>query len=749
MASELQLSSKGALHPEGDQEGGLRLDRFVAALRRHLLLIAGITTLTASAAVLKAITDAPTYQSSFDILTPSSTLETQIISTLNPNALSNQTEFGNSTIDETRLRILTSPRVIEPILKELQKSQPSVSYGQLITNLKIVPNQDGEILTVTYSSEDPEQVTDVLEVVMAGYLRYSLEDRQNDIFRGLDFLDEQLPEVRERVSSLEAELEDLRQRSNLIDPLKQGEQLSTQTAKFTAEQFDLRLQLEQSQQLYQELQQTLNNDGELAANSALLNSNRYQALLNQLLEVDSQLAADLTLYLENSPEIEVVESRRENLQPLIEREGLRVQRELASYIRELENRDRALSETIVTLNQTTNRLSTVTRQYNALQRELEIATTNLNQFLTKREALRIDAAQRQTPWEVLTPPSQPRASAASAKRNLLLGTLLGLLLGAGAAIVVDRFSGKIYTIDELKAAVRLPVLGNIPISSLLNSGGSVLFAVREINSIGLTSDFSLPPLSYELRTDQVAMPFLEAFRILATNIRLSNPEQPLKSITVSSAVPNSGKTTVSFHLAYTMALLGYRTLVVDNDFRRPSLHTLCHLPNEKGLSNYVIGEYDFEDIVVNLPLDEKLFIVTAGPIPPSPLKILAAPRMQEFYDKINQEFDFIIFDTPPLLGFADTPMIAEKTQGMLLAVHLGEVKYSQLQAALDELQIAQTSVIGMVANYSQEQIDSGYGYYHYYHQSTPVNGKSNHKTAWTKKDKVSSLANSFFSFLSK
>lgn len=748
MASEMQLSPAKALPAMEDQEGGLRLDRFVAALRRHLLLIAGITTLTATAAVLKAITDTPVYRSSFDILTPSSTLETQIISTLNPDALSNQSEFVNSTLDETRLRILTSPRVMEPILKELQKSQPDITYGRLIGNLKIFPNKDGEILTVEYSSENPGKVTDVLEVVLAGYLRYSLEDRQNDIFRGIDFVDEQLPVVRERVNSLEAELENLRQRANLIDPLMQGEQLSAQTAKFAAEQFDLRVQLEQTQQLYQDLQQTLNNSGELAASSALLDSDRYQALLNLLLEVDSQLAANLTLYLEDSPEIEVVEARRENLQPLLEREGQRVQREVASYIRELENRDRALSETITILNQSTNRLSTVARQYNTLQRELEIATTNLNQFLTKREALRIDAAQRQTPWEVLTPPSHPRASSASARRNLVLGTVLGLLLGAGAAIIVDRFSGKIHTIDELKEATRLPLLGNIPQSSLLDSGGSVLFAVRELSSMEVTLDLSSAASAYELRADQVAMPFLEAFRILATNIRLSNPEQPIKSLAISSAVPNSGKSTVSLHLAYTMALLGYRTLVVDNDFRRPSLHGLCHLSNEKGLTNYVVGEYDFEDILVKVPLDNKLFVVTAGSVPPNPLKILAAPKMQEFYAKINQDFDFIIFDTPPLLGFADTPMIAERTQGILLTVRLGEIKHSQLQSALDELQIAQIPLIGMVANFSQEELNSGYEYYQYYQSPKHLNGKTSRNGSEARESKTSWI-NSLFSLLSK
>ena len=623
-------------------------------------------------------------------------------------------------VDETKLKILTSPRVMEPIVSELQTRYPNITYGKVVRSLKINPDSTGNTLIVQYTGTDAEQVLDVLEVVSEAYLRFSLEDRQNNIFRGLDFVNEQLPEVRNRVEALEGELESLRQRSNLIDPLLQGEQLTEQTARFTAEQFNLRVQIRQAQELYQNLQQELSGEEEFAATSTLLESDRYQQLLDQLLEIDSQLANDLTLYLEESPEIEVARERRENLQPLLEREGIRVQGQLASFIRELQDRDQALSTTIETLNQQIKDLSTTAREYNKIQRDLEIATVNLNQFLTKREALRIDAAQSQTPWEILTPPAPPRASSASAKRNLALGTFLGLLLGSGVAILLDRVRGKIHTVDELKETARVPLLGTIPYENSLHHKQSVTLATYPVAADSYASGFEANGFA----SRQISMPFLEAFRVLATNIQLVDPDNPIQTLTISSAVSGMGKSTITFYLGQTIAATGKRVLIVDGDLRRPSLHKLCQVSNAKGLSNYVTEGFDLKDAWINFGLDGNFFMLPSGPIPPDPIKILSSQRITEFFERIRKEFDVVIFDTPPLLGLADALIISARTQGLLLTASVGQIKFSQLRAALDELSIAKAPVLGIVANGLKQPSDSPYSYV-YPHYQQPAFGESN------------------------
>ena len=704
------LPSLGTPLDTQEREGGLRLDYLLATLKRHLLLIAGVTTLTASLAVLKALTDEPIYQSQFELLTPSVTPESQVISNLTAEGLDNSANFSDATVDETKLKILTSPRVMEPVIEELQTRYPNIAYGEVVFGLGIMPNTEGDVLTVHYQNTDPDKVTHVLDVVLDAYLRYSLEDRQNDISRGVGFVDEQLPIVREQVQFLEAQLEDLRQSYNLIDPLLQGEQLTQQAARFSSEQFDLRVEIEQSQSLYQDLQEELTRGEEEATTSALQESARYQGLLDQLTEIDSQIAEELSVYLDDSPEVDVIRERRSNLQPLIEREGIRVQNQVASHIRELNDRDRALSDTIEALNQQIKDLSTVARQYNDIQRELNIATANLNQFLSKREALRIDAAQRQTPWELLTPAEAPQAYSASAKQNLVIGTALGVVLGSGIAIAWDRLRGKINTVDELRDTAQIPLLGSIPHNQLLDNGQSLALAMTQLGEMGFNLDSGFDNSHLE------STPFLEAFKRLSTNLRLNNPDTPLRSLAISSAIPDAGKSTISFHLAQTNAFMGQRTLLVDVDLRRPTLHRFCNVSNEKGLSNYVSGDCELDDILVDLLVHKNLYMVSTGPIPPDPAQLLASKRMEKFIQQVHEEFDMIIFDTPPLLGFADAFITAGYTQGLLLAIRLGEITFSQMNSVMDELSIAKVPVIGMVANGVKQKSERPYRYYHYYHQ---------------------------------
>jgi len=705
-----------------EREGGLRLDRFASILKRRILLILGITTLATSAAVLKVIVDEPDYTSSVELLTPPSTLETEIISTLNPEALSNRSEAIEFAIDEAELKILTSPRVINPTVESLAAIYPDLSYKSLIENLNLSPNEAGNILTIQYKSNNPEKVLTVLEAVSAAYLEYSLRDRQNDIDRGIAFVDEQLPGVRSRVDELELELQNLRQSSNLIDPLVQGEQLSAQMAKFTADQLELSVLIRETEDLYQNLRSDLASGGEFASTSALLESERYQALLNQILEVDSQLADELTLYLDDSPEIAVIEELRSNLQPLIQREGIRVQAQVESYIQELRARDQALVRAIETLNQRIKTLSTVAREYSDIQRELDIATTNLNQFLNKREALRIDSAQRQTPWELLTPPTELRSSASSIAQTTVIGIILGLSLGSLTAIALESLSGKVYSVAELKDVLPVPLMGIVPYEKAL-ARGSYLQPFELSNG----TVKNVAPFDSKQTVDflqDVPPSFREAFVSLATNIRSNHPDKVIKSLAVSSAIADEGKSSISFYLACANALMGKRTLLVDADFRNPSLASLCNIPGTEGLSDYIAGDSSLQQIILKLDTGKNLSLVPAGTANIAPTKALSSSEMKLFCQEIYKEFDVVIFDTPPLLGFADAFITAENTQGLLLTSRIGSTRVSNLQAIFDELQTAKVPILGMVANCSKEATHNYYRYEAYRMKVQNTNGVS-------------------------
>ncbi len=689
-----------------DEEGGLNLGRVVAAIYRRLWLIGGLTVTLAVAAGYKASTDTPIYTAGFEILTEPLTVETKLISSL-PQTLSAREDIVAVTIDETKIKVLKSPRVLTPIVEQLQGEYPDLTYPALAGRLGIQTGGQN-ILQVTYKHPNSQLVESVLSAVAEAYLEYSREERQTDIRRGIDFVDEQLPRLEARVEELQARLQRLRQRYNLVDPAIQGEQLSNQIGSFGAQQLNTQVEIDEARALYGNLQTELSRSSpDLAAASALKESSTYQSLLAQIQEIDRQIAKDSVLFYEESPDLEILQQQRQQLLDLLRQESDRVQREVANNLEELQEREQALDETVARLNLRVKELSRVTREYNDIQRELQIATDNLNQFLVKREALRIDVAQREVPWQLLSPVSDPKPSSASVKQNLVLGAMLGMLLGIGAALVLDRLGNTIYAVKEVKEVARLPLLGVIPYKKELE-------VLRERKRDHLKRWLG-QPLQFgrsKRRQNEQLAPFFEAFRSLYTNIRLLGSDASVRSLAISSAASAEGKSTVAVHLAQAAAAMGRRVLLVNADLRRPEMRDASNWVGIRGLSEAISTELDFNEVIQRSHLEDNLFILPAGRIPPDPLRLLASQRMQELMRNLHAAFDLTIYDTPPLVGLADAYLIAAQTDGLVLVAGVGTLKRSVLEQALEELRVSGTPALGMVVNkakdISQDALDWRY-----------------------------------------
>ena len=693
----LLLASTAQLN-ESD-EGGLELGQVLVTLRRRALLIAGIIAGVAALAALKAFSDKPVYRGQFEILNQPVTVET-VISSTNPETLSSRENVVAVQADEVKLKLLKSPDVLTPILEQLKTRYPDISYSSVFDNLSITiqgKNNEMQILEVAYQNSNPELVKSVLDLVSKAYLDYSLKIRQTGVRRGIEFVERQLPQLRSRVQFQQERLQKIRQQNNLVDPQMKGQELSSQISAFGQQQLETQIQLNEAKTLYANLQKELIRQGSEAVTPALLGNSRYQSLLNQLLVIDNQLATSSVLLLEKSPEMLILRQQRQNLLPLIRREGQRVAREMASSIQTLETRNQVLTQTIDRLNQEVKQLSGILREYTDIQRELQIATENLNQFLSKREALRIDAAQKEAPWQLLTPPGEPQATSASLKKNLVLGAILGLLLGIGTALMLDKLSDILHTSKEVKEVTQLPILGVIPLE-------------KELRTLALAGGLStlIQPANHELSNGykdrgHLVPAFCEAFRFLYTNIRFLSLDPPIRSFVISSATPAEGKSTVAIYLAQAAAAMGQRVLLVDADLRHPSLSAHLKLMNEQGLTHVLsTGTVDFNSAIQRSPLADNLFVLTAGSIPADPIKLLASQTMQDLMEKLEAAFDLVIYKAPSLLGFADTYLLSAQTNGVLLVAGLGKLKRSLLKQALDELKISGTSILGVVANRTKD-----------------------------------------------
>jgi succinoglycan biosynthesis transport protein ExoP len=730
--------------PEEDE---LDLGQLLAVIRRRAVLIAGVTTAVTAAALIWTLNQTPKYQGKFQLLVEPVSSSNKM-STAAAMAQSLGLGGGNSGTDyDSQLEVLQTPKVMAPIIQQLQARYRDLDYKSLFgkkPTLSIGRLKKTKLIEISYLDANPEKVQFVLEQVAQGYLNYSRDDRKTSSRQGIQFIDGQLPKLRERVDKLQADLQLFRQQKQLIDPQVQGQQLAWQVAQLENQKLENETALSQQRGMYQTLQQQLGLDPNAAiAASALSESPRYQNLLNQLQGIEAAIASELTRFRENHPNIQVLRERQRNLLPMLEEEAKMVlgkdlasavgnpqaltfqnsiRRDLAGrlvstvhQIQVLEVRDRAITQAITDVNKDIQQFPVTVRQFTDLQRELGVATNTLNQLLAQREALQVDAAKEDVPWELtedVKAPKIPRDDKgklipASPKllQNVALGTILGLMLGLGAAMLAERLNNVFHSSDEVKDATRWPLLGVIP-----SSERDALPARPALMADSPATDqFHYASTS----------PFVEAFRSLNANLRLLGAGSPIRCFAVSSPAPADGKSTVAAHLALAAAAMGQRVLLVDADLRWPQLHDLLGLRNKRGLSDVVATALAPDEVIQKAPHEENLFVLTAGSVPPDPLRLLSSKKMHNLMAQWQADYDLIIYDTPPLLGLADGSLLAGHTDGILLVVSIGETDRSEVKQALEGLQMAGTPVLGVVANRAKGSATGSYYNRRRYYAASP------------------------------
>lgn len=202
----------------------------------------------------------------------------------------------------------------------------------------------------------------------------------------------------------------------------------------------------------------------------------------------------------------------------------------------------------------------------------------------------------------------------------------------------------------------------------------------------------------------------EAYRSLRTSIKFSSLDKPIKTIVVTSSLIGEGKSTVVGNLAYSLNQDGSRVLVIDCDLRKPSIHENFLLSNEKGLTDILVGKSDLKSVTKKI--EESLFLITAGTIPPNPAEILGSKEMEDLIKELSINFDYIILDTPPILPVSDTLLLASKADATLIVVKARKTKEKIVKESYSKLVEARANVIGTILNESDKSLDNKYcGYY--------------------------------------
>jgi len=713
----------------------LNLKPLWRTFQRKALIIIGIIGLVGAGANYKINGSQKTYQGDFRMLVEPVTTEARIA---DPAALANRSEGGGvpnrdffSLDYPTQLEILQSPEMLSAIAKQVQKRYPQVTQDFIKKGLVVLRVGENDltitkILEVRFIGQDPAIVQFVLQETKKKYLKYSLDERKTRIGEGVKFIEDQLPGLNKRVNDLKSQLQVIQQQQKITDPKEQGTQLLLQARTVESLELETQRLLQEQKTLYANLQKQLDfTPDEAIAASALSEEPQYKDLLTKVKEVEGQIAVETARFKSANPIVEALERKRANLVALLNQQTQRILGQnlvgtaanskvqnfqnsiriglikqlvdTANQIQVLEARSQALAQTKNNLSRQAREFPSIARRYNELQQQLDIAARTRDQLLSQRETLRVQAAQSQVPWEIISEPQIPRDRkgdpmplAPNNKNKLVMTVLAALVLGLGAAILIEKLHNIFYCADDVKDALDAPLLGEIPLDkNAKNFPPSIANAYAYLEG--------------KERNKKNAAEFIEAFDSLYTNIRFLSSNRTISSLAVGSATVGEGKSTVALNLAHVAALAGQRVLLVDANLHSPSLHLLLELPNVKGLSNLLDNQNQPNEIIQRSHLADNLFVLTAGLPIPGTARRLASSQMQYLMEELQATFDLVIYDTPPLVDSKDANFLAARTDGILMVVAIRQVNFSVVQKVFSQLENFGIPCLGTVANHATKR----------------------------------------------
>jgi capsular exopolysaccharide synthesis family protein len=293
--------------------------------------------------------------------------------------------------------------------------------------------------------------------------------------------------------------------------------------------------------------------------------------------------------------------------------------------------------------------------------------------------------------EAISPATVPgEPTSPNAKRNLMLGALLGLALGVGLALLTHSLDTKVRDEEDIKALSRRPILGDIPLVKAAKGG--LLLSV-ENDPHGRHA---------------------ESIRRLRTNILFVDVTTGGHSFVVTSSVPGEGKTTTTVNLALAMADAGSKVLLIDGDLRNPSVASTMGLDGSFGLTTLLLGHAEPDDVIQRWR-QSTLYVLPAGPVPPNPSELLGSEPMEQLFGKLAHEFDFILFDSPPVVPVIDAVLINKLTHGLIMVVGAERTRKKDLTSAIHSLETVEAPVAGFALNMvpSSSSTAHRYGYYGY------------------------------------
>ena len=556
-------------------------------------------------------------------------------------------------------------------------SNPSSFANQYRYRLSVTPIVEGaSLVTLSTTGFVPEQESDYLNTLMKVYLEFGLEYKNQTAAQTIDFIENQLVTISDSLKIAENDLESFRLVNKLIDMSREGALIQDKLEQIDAEKVILTIQKKYYEYLKNYIETKSENTDIIAPSVMGVTDQLLIKLVNEFAGLQLQ-KSQLSINLSGSVEpLKILESNILNVRMSLEENINNGLQNIGSSIADADSR-------LLGIEQEIRKLPSTERQMINIQRKFDINNTVYTFLLEKRAEAGIARASNVPDNRIIDRAGyysssriRPRES-----RNLLIAFIIGLLIPTLAIIIIDYLNNKIIDKKDIEKGTTVPVIGYISHNSLKTE---------------------LPI------AEKPGSTLSESFRSVRTNLKYFLKGTHCPVIAVSSTITSEGKTFVSANLASILALSGNKVLLIGLDLRKPRIHKIFGISNENGISNFLIGEDIYENVVIKTKIDN-LWYAPAGPVPPNPAELIDSNAMVDFIEISKKTFDYIIIDTPPVAIVTDALLISPLTDFYLFVVRQRYTSRDTLELIEDFHRNQNIKNIGIVINDISTTGYYGYG----------------------------------------
>jgi polysaccharide biosynthesis transport protein len=546
------------------------------------------------------------------------------------------------------------------------------------------------LIDIRYSSGDPRLSADAANALAQAYVEYDLESHFQSAKTASSWLDGQLAEQKQRVSESLAKLQQYREAQNVpsLDDRQQNV-VSQKLSDLNAAVTRAKTERIAKEAIYNQVAAVQTGKGALDTLPAILSSAFIQQQKTQLAALQQERLRLSEQYGEKHPEMVRVNAAIQVVEARLQGEIDKIVQSVRNDFLAAQANERSLTAAYEQQKQEAISLSRKSVDYAALEREAQSNQQVYDSLLAQAKQAGMAGELRRSTVRISDPASVPLAPIGpKRKQNLLLAILGSALFAVGLAFALDFFAREISAPEEIERYLQVPFLGFVPVI--------------------VSSEADRRPLLTEVKDAG----FGEAFRRIRTHVMLTAPPAGLRVVMVTSTGPAEGKTVVACNLAIALAKSRQGVILVDGDMRRPALSALFGEHLSPGLAEVLSGQAQTAAAMRETGI-HGLVVMAAGSGPENPAELLASPRFRGLLESLQESFQWVIIDAPPVLAVTDAMLIANEVKNALFVVGSDMTSRDAAETAVSELRRAGSNILGGVLNKVDLKRDSRY-YSRYY-----------------------------------